>query len=125
MGKEASKTKIRDAILAKVVEFLEEEYDTYVREVKSGEYTMLIPDENGDKLYANVKISIPRGTRNGTGGYDPYDGYAMAKEYAKEIASKEQEKAAKKAMKEAEKGKTKEQKQVATAIKNLEKAGLG
>lgn len=107
MGKEASKTKIRDAVLAKVVAYLEEEYDTYVKAVGSGEYTMLIPDEDGNKIYANVKISIPRGTRNGEGGYNPYDGYAVAKSYKEDIEAKAQEKAVKKAMKDAEKGKKK------------------
>ena len=124
MGKEANKTKIRDAILAKVAAYLEEEYDTYVRAVASGESTMMIQDEEGNKLYANIKISIPRGTRNGEGGYNAYDGYKLAKEYAKDTAAKEQEKAIKKENAQQKK-KTKEQKQVAKAIENLEKAGLG
>lgn len=105
MGKEANKTKIRDSILAKVTQFLENEYDTYVKAVGSGEYTMLIPDDEGNKIYANIKVSIPRGTRNGEGGYNPYDGYKVAKEYKQDLESKIQERAVKKAMKEAEKGK--------------------
>ena len=107
MGKEANRTKLRDAVLDKVVKFLEAEYDTYVKAVGSGEYTMLIPDDEGNKIYANVKISIPRGTRNGNGGYDAYDGYTVAREYKQEQESKLQERAVKKAMKEAEKEKKK------------------
>lgn len=109
MGKEASKTKIRDAILAKIVSFIEEEYDTYAKAVNSGEYTFIIPDEEGNKLFANVKVSIPRGTRNGEGGYIPYDGFQAAKEYKEDKESKAQERAIKRAMKEAEKGKKKDE----------------
>ena len=123
MGKEANKTKIRDAIIAKIAAFLEEEYDTYVKAVSSGESTMLIQDENGEKIYANVKVSIPRGTRNGVGGYDPYDGYAEAKIYAQEKKDKAEEKAIKDAEKkkkiEADEKKRAEKKALAEANKNL------
>lgn len=101
MGKEAAKTKIRDAIIAKIAEFLEEEYDTYFKMVASGEGSMLIQDENGDKIYANVKVSIPRGTRNGNGGYNAYDGYTEARLFEQE----QKDKAREKAVKEAEKQK--------------------
>ena len=107
MGKEASKTKIRDSILKELIPFLEDKYDTYVKQVGSGEYTMMIPDEEGNKIYANIKVSIPRGTRNGEGGYTPYNGYQIAKDYKDETEAKVQERAVKKAMKEAEKGKKK------------------
>ena len=107
MGKEANKTKIRDSILNVLIPFLEDKYDTYVKQVGSGEYTMMIPDEDGNKIYANIKVSIPRGTRNGEGGYNPYNGYRMAKDYKDEVEAKTQERIAKKAMKEAEKNKKK------------------
>ncbi len=109
MGKEANKTKIRDSILKELIPFLEDKYDTYVKQVGSGEYTMMIPDEEGNKIYANIKVSIPRGTRNGEGGYIPYDGYMIAKDYKDEKKSKEQERAIKKALKEAEKKGVKEE----------------
>lgn len=108
MGKEASKTKVRDKVLEKVAKYLEEEYDTYVRPVGSGEYTMLIPDEEGNKIFANVKISIPRGKRNGEGGYYAYDGYKVANEYKKEMEAIVHERAIKQAQKEAEKKKKKD-----------------
>ncbi len=88
MGKEASKAKFRDGILAKIAKYLETEYDTYVRQVASGEYTMLVPDEEGNKVYVNVKVSVPRGTRNGEGGYNPYDGYKMARDYKDIVEAK-------------------------------------
>ena len=88
MGKEASKAKFRDGILTKIAEYLEAEYDTYVRQVASGEYTMLVPDEEGNKVYVNVKVSVPRGTRNGEGGYNPYDGYQLARNYKDIVEAK-------------------------------------
>ena len=88
MGKEASKAKFRDSILTRIAEYLEAEYDTYVRQVASGEYTMLVPDEEGNKVYVNVKVSVPRGTRNGEGGYNPYDGYKIARNYKDIVEAK-------------------------------------
>ena len=123
MGKEANRAKVREAILAKVAEFLENEFDTYVKLVASGEVTMLIPDENGEKFYANVKISIPRGSRNGEGGYNAYDGYAEAKLFAQEQKDKAEEKAAKEAEKQAkiaaDEKKRAEKKALAEANKGL------
>jgi len=123
MGKEANKTKIRDAILTKLSAFLEDEFDTYVKVVASGEVTMLIPDENGEKIYANVKISIPRGSRNGEGGYNTYDGYAEAKAYAQEQKDKAEERAEKEAKKQAkiaaDEKKRAEKKALAEANKGL------
>lgn len=123
MGKEANKAKVRDAILSKVAKFLEEEFDTYVKAVASGEVTMLIPDENGEKIYANVKISIPRGSRNGEGSYNAYDGYAKAKAFAQEKKYKAEEKAAKEAEKQAkiaaDEKKRAEKAALAEANKNL------
>ena len=123
MGKEASKTKVRNAILEEVVKFLEEKFDTYAKAVGSGEYTLLVPDEDGNKIYANVKVSIPRGARNGEGGYIPYDGYHVAKEYAEECKEKQAKKDAAEAKKQAkiakDEQKRAEKKALAEANKNL------
>ena len=56
-----------------------------------------------------IKVSIPRGTRDGDGGYIPYDGYAAHDAYVEETVSKAQERAVKKAMKAAEKNKGKKE----------------
>ena len=94
--------ELRNEFLAKVKKMVEEEYGTDVLTVNSGEYSIPVVDSEGGEAYINVKVSIPRGKRNGEGGYTPYNGYEAAQEYAEEIASKAQEKAAKKAMKKAE-----------------------
>lgn len=123
MGKEAMKAKLRDTILTDVVKYLEERYDTYVKAVGSGEYTMLVPDGEGNKVYANIKVSIPRGTRNGEGGYNAYDGYAVAKEYAHDMKEKTQKKVEAEIKKQekiaADEKKRAEKRALAEANKNL------
>lgn len=117
MGKENMRTKIRDSILEKVAGFLEKEYDSDVLSVGSGEISMPSIDDDGNEIFVNVKISIPRGTRK-DGGYTPYDGYAVAEDYKAEkeatLAKKEKGAQKKQAKEEA--------KQLRKAISNLEKA---
>ena len=117
-------TAIRNDILTAITELLTAKFETDVMPVSASELTIPVLDEEGNEKFAVVKVSIPRGTRNGS-GYDPYDGYAAAEDYKAE----QEEKAAKKAASAAKKeqaAKLREQKreakQVAKAVKNLEKA---
>lgn len=100
MGKENMKKKVRDGILEKIRAFLISEYDTDVEAVKSGEIMMPCMDDDGNEIYAVIKVSIPRGTRNGEGGYIPYDGYKAAEAYKEDEEIKAKEQAAKKLEKE-------------------------
>lgn len=81
MGKEMKRTEQRDEILEKVKQFLIKEYDSDVRAIGTGEIMMPAVDENGDEFYFTFKASIPRGKRNGDGGYIPYNGYEAANEW--------------------------------------------
>ena len=107
----ASKAKLenqlRSDITQIIIDALEAHYDVNCIVVGSGEISIPVLDAEGNEKYPKIKISIPRGTRNGEGGYIPYDGYEAAEEYKAEQESKAQERAVKKAMKEAEKGKNK------------------
>lgn len=107
----ASKATLENGLRNKFLSFLKEainkEFDTDTLPVSASEITIPCLDEEGNEKFVLIKVSIPRGTRNGTGGYDPYDGYAASEAYLLEQESKAQEKAVKKAMKEAEKGKKK------------------
>ena len=49
-----------------------------------------------------VKVSTPRGKRNGAGGYIPYDGNKAADEYAEDCQITAEKKAKSAAKKEAE-----------------------
>lgn len=58
-----------------------------------------VNSETQEDEIAIVKVTIPKGTRNGKGGFDPYDPEFAAEEYERN----ESEKEAKKAQKAAEK----------------------
>lgn len=102
-------TKLRMDMMNRIVKMVNDELGTDGLVVSASEIAIPVLDEENNEKFVLVKVSIPRGTRNGEGGYTPYDGYAAAEMYADEIASKAQEKAVKKAMKEAEKGKKKKE----------------
>ena len=123
MGKEMDRTGVRDSILETISNFLADHEGYDVRATASGEVMLPVVDKDGNEFFANVIVKIPRGKRVG-GTYEPYDGYAAAKDYAAELEVKRQEKEAKekdKARKEAEKKRKAEAKKV---IKKLNKDGL-
>lgn len=124
MNKATLETAIRNDILAIVRKAIETELNTDALTVSASEIALPVVDAEGNEKFAIVKVSIPRGTRNGN-GYDAYDGYAAAEDYKAE----QEEKAAKKAASEAKKAQAialkerkAEQKKVKKAIQNLEKA---
>jgi len=78
--------------------------------------------ENND-AWVTIKVSVPRGTRNGAGGYNDYDGYTAAQVYAEEVAEKAEKKKvadAKKAAKIAADEKKRAEKAAKTAAKAAE-----
>lgn len=107
----ASKASLENALRSEIIEViskaLEEHFDANIITVGSGELSFQTVDAEKNEKFPKIKVSIPRGTRNGEGGYIPYDGYDAAEAYKEEKESKAQERAVKKAMKEAEKGKKK------------------
>lgn len=108
MSKSELENGIRNDILTAITNMLSEKMDTDVLPVSTSELAIPVVDAEGNEKFALIKVSIPRGTRNGN-GYDPYDGYAMAEEYRME----QEDKNAKKAKRQAEvlaKEKEKEQK---------------
>ena len=125
-GRMASKasleTAMRNDCLALVKECLEKHYNCTVMPVSASELAVPVTDAEGQEKFLLVKVSVPRGTRDGEGGYIPYDGYTAADDYKFE----QEERAAKKAAAEEKKKKLQAKKtKVGKAIENLEKAGLG
>lgn len=106
-NKASLETKLRKDFLAKIVNLVENDMGTDALDVSASEIAIPVVNDAGDETFILVKVSVPRGTRNGNGGYIPYDGYAAHQEYIEEQESKAQEKAARKAMKDAEKNKGK------------------
>ena len=103
----ALRNEILEVIITALATHFDLDVETQIEKVGSGEIALPLTDAEGNEKYPKVKVSIPRGTRNGEGGYIPYDGHEAAMEYKLEQASKAQERAVRKAMKEAERGKRK------------------
>ena len=105
----ASKATLENGLRTKFLSFfsdvISQEMEIEALPVSASELAIPCIDDEGNEKFVLVKVSIPRGTRDGEGGYIPYDGYSAHDAYVDEIASKAQERAVKKAMKEAEKGK--------------------
>lgn len=108
-SKATLENELRTEILRVIMDALEAHFDANCIVVGSGEISIPTVDSEGNEKYPKIKVSIPRGTRNGEGGYIPYDGYEAADAYTAEQESKAQERAVRKAMREAEKGKKKEE----------------
>lgn len=110
MTKAQLENALRNTYLSLIAQTVSHEMEIDALPVSASELAIPCLDEEGNEKFVLIKVSVPRGTRNGQGGYEPYDGYAASEAYLLEQESKAQEKAVKKAMKEAEKGKKKEKK---------------
>ena len=101
MTKAQLETLLRNKFLSFVSDTISQEMETDVLPVSASELAIPCLDEEGNEKFVLIKVSIPRGTRNGQGGYDPYDGYAVAENYAIDCAEKAQKKADAEAKKQA------------------------
>jgi hypothetical protein len=123
MTKAQLETKLRNECLELLHETLDDKYGCDVLPVSASEIALPVTDAEGNEKWILIKVSIPRGTRNGAGGYDPYDGYAVAEDYAIDCADKAQKKADAEAKKQAkiarDEKKRAEKKALAEANKNL------
>lgn len=121
MTKAQLETLLRNAYLDSLTQFFSEDSD--VLRVSASEIALPCVDAEGNEKWVLIKVSIPRGTRNGEGGYDPYDGYSVAEDYQIEQKEKAQKKADAKAKKQAKIAKDQkareEKKALAEANKNL------
>lgn len=122
MNKAQIETLLRNDFLSSISTFISESRETDVLPISASEIVVPCLDAEGNETWVRIKVSIPRGTRNGEGGYNPYDGYAAAEDYkfdlaedaekkrladekkAKKIAADEKKRAEKKALAEANKG---------------------
>lgn len=123
-SKASLETAIRNQILDFLVDSLSAHFDTDVLDVSASELTMPAVDAEGNEKFALIKVSIPRGTRNGDGGYTPYDGYAAHDEWELVKADKA-DKEAKRKEKTERAEKEKERKRAAKkVIKDLNTIGF-
>ena len=123
MTKAQLETALRNTYLNLVREMISDKVATDALPVSASELAIPCLDEEGNEKWVLIKVSIPRGTRNGEGGYDPYDGYAVAEDYALDCEEKAQKKADAEAKKQAkiakDQAKRAEKQALAEANKNL------
>ena len=123
MTKAQLETALRNTYLDLIRTMVSEQVETDALAVSASELAIPCLDAEGNEKFVLIKVSIPRGTRNGEGGYDPYDGYAAAEDYAQDLQEKAEKKAdaeAKKQAKIARDQKAREEKKaLAEANKNL------
>ena len=123
MTKAQLENKLRERYLDLIREMVSKEIETDALAVSASELAIPCLDAEGNEKFVLIKVSIPRGTRNGQGGYDPYDGYTAAEDYAIDCEEKAQKKADAEAKKKAkiakDEQKRAEKKAVAEANKGL------
>ena len=129
MSKAELENIMRKEIIEVIRAALSEHFDLdpikQIENVSASEITVPLVDMEGNEKYPIIKVSIPRGKRNGSGGYIPYDGHAAAEEYALELEDRQAKKIAsaeKKAQDEKLRAQRREARQTKKAITNLEKA---
>ena len=93
MTKAQLETALRNTYLSFIANAISQEMETDALPVSASELAIPCLDDEGNEKFVLIKVSIPRGTRNGQGGYDPYDGYTAAEEYALDREEKAQKKA--------------------------------
>ena len=107
----ATKAQLENTLRSEVMEVinqaLADHFHVAPALVGSGEIVIAVKDAEGNQKYPKIKVSIPRGTRDGEGGYIPYNGVEAAEEYRFDVEAKEQDRAMKQAQREAKKGKKK------------------
>ena len=123
MGKEAKRDAQKNELLTLVQQVISEKLNIDALRVSTSELSFPAVDDEGNEFYFNVKISVPRGKRNGN-GYNAYDGYAVAEEYrlTQEVAAAK--KAASAAKKEAEAKARAAKKEAKKVVKELNEKGF-
>lgn len=124
MGKEITRNNQKNNVLEEVMQFLRDKYETDVEKVSTSEAMMPAVDDDGNEFYFLIKVSVPRGKRNGEGSYEAYDGYAAAEAYADDVKAKEAEKEAVEQKKENEKKEKQRKKDAKKLVNELNKKGL-
>jgi len=124
MGKEASRNEMKNELLSTIQPILSAQLNSDVLRVGPSEIAIPGVDADGNEFFYLVKISIPRGSRDGNGSYDAYDGYAEAEVYEATLKTREAEKAAKEAKKAAAKKEKERKREAKKVVKELNEKGL-
>jgi hypothetical protein len=93
MTKAQLETELRNSYLKLVADMINEKVETDALPVSASELAIPCLDSEGNEKWVIIKVSIPRGPRDGEGGYIPYNGYQVAEDYAKDCQEKAEKKA--------------------------------
>lgn len=124
MSKASLENAIRNDVLNFLTTVMGEHYDTDVLDVSASELTMPTVDAEGNEKFVLIKVSIPRGTRNGEGGYTPYDGYAAHDEWVADKQEKADKANARKEKAEREQAEKERKRAARKVVKELNEKGL-
>lgn len=124
MTNTALNTNLRNSILRDFMEFVAGKYEADTLSCSTSSFTFPVVDEEGNEKFAKISISIPRGTRNGEGGYDAFDGYAVAEDFKLEQEEKAAKRAASEAKKEAKRKADEAKREAKKVVKDLNEKGL-
>ena len=124
MSMASMETAIRNDFISNISEFIENWRGADVLQVSASEITIPVVDEEGNEKFVLIKISVPRGTRNGDGTYTPYDGYAAAEDYKLDLADKADKKRAREEKKEREIKEKERKRKAKETIRALNQEGL-
>lgn len=73
---------LRASVAEQIIEWARDHFDSDCRMVANNEFTMPAINANGEELYVNITVTIPKGERDTANHcYFPYDGYAAAEAY--------------------------------------------
>lgn len=115
---------IRLDYLKEIEEFVKEHYEADILPISPSEFAVPVVDAEGNEKFVLIKVSVPRGTRNGDGTYDPYDGYGLSEQYVAESTDKQAQKEATQARKQAEAEERKRKREAKKTLAELKKKGL-
>jgi len=124
MGKEIMRSAIRNEVIDTLINTLSEHYDSDVLQVSASAIVMPAVDAEGNECFVKISISVPRGTRNGEGGYNPYDGYAEHEDWKLAQQDKLDKENARKAKAEHAEKERERKRAARKVIKELNKKGL-
>lgn len=94
MSKASLETEIRNNVLNTIIDAISPTSD--ILPISASELAIPVVDSEGNEKYAVIKVSIPRGERDGNGGYTPFDGYAAAEDWKLVLAERADKAAARK-----------------------------
>ena len=124
MTNTALNTNLRNATLRDIIEFVSQKYNMDALAISSSAIVFPTTDEEGNEKYVKISVSVPRGTRDGNGGYEAFDGEVAADDYKAELEEKAAKKAAQEAKKAAKIKADQAKREAKKVVKELNEKGL-